>query len=90
MEYHQFMNEAFEKDVEFKNFLVGVWNMDLVSVAASDFAGKHTNVRGKNSREQWKYENHKVLFAEPDEQMLAHSVKDVRARKPADREHAHN
>ena len=32
MEYHQFMNEQFERDIEFKNFLVGVWNMDLVSV----------------------------------------------------------
>jgi len=32
LEYHQFMNEAFERDIEFKNFLVGVWNMDLVSI----------------------------------------------------------
>jgi hypothetical protein len=33
------MNDAFEKDLEFKNFLVGVWNMDLVSVGQGDFAG---------------------------------------------------
>ena len=36
--------------------------MDLVSVGPNDFAGQHPNVRGKNSREQWKYENHKVLY----------------------------
>lgn len=64
-EYHQFMNESFERDVEFKNFLVGVWNMDLVSVQDSDFCGKHTSQRGKNSREQWKYENHKILYGKP-------------------------
>ena len=45
------MNEAFEKDLEFKNFLVGVWNMDLVSVGDREFAGKTPGVRGKNSRE---------------------------------------
>ena len=66
MEYHQYLNEQFERDVEFKNFLVGVWNMDLVPVEASDYCGKHTNTYGKNSREQWKYENHKVLFGSKD------------------------
>ena len=70
------MNDAFEKDLEFKNFLVGVWNMDLVSIGQNDCAGTKPAVRGKNSREQWKYENHKILFGEPEEQLLAHSVPD--------------
>jgi hypothetical protein len=52
MQYHQFLNESFERDIEFKNFLVGVWNMDLVSVGKTEYAGsKNSTVRGKNSRE---------------------------------------
>ncbi len=90
MEYHQFMNDSFERDVEFKNFLVGVWNMDLVSVGEREYAGSHPNVRGKNSREQWKYENHKILYGKPGDQMLAHEVQDQRARQPVEREFVQN
>ena len=80
MEYHQYLNEQFERDIEFKNFLVGVWNMDIVPVEQTDYCGKHSNVYGKNSREQWKYENHKVLFGSKDEQFLSHQVPDQRAQ----------
>lgn len=90
MEYHQFMNETFERDIEFKNFLVGVWNMDLVSVGQQEYCGSHPKVRGKNSREQWKYENHKILYGKPEDGMLAHSVPDQRARQPAERAYVHN
>jgi hypothetical protein len=38
------------RDAEFKNFLIGVWNMDLKPVD-SDFAGKKPEIQGKNSRE---------------------------------------
>ena len=62
MEYHMYLNESFERDVEFRNFVIGVWNMDIKAVAPEDFAGQHTDTYGKNSREQWKYENHKGLF----------------------------
>jgi hypothetical protein len=72
MEYHQFLNEQFERDIEFKNFLVGVWNMDLVAVAPGEYCGGGPNVRGKNSREQWKYENHKILYGKPGDQLIAH------------------
>ena len=48
--------------------------MDLVSVGQSDFCGSHSNVRGKNAREHWKYENHKVLYGPPEEGLLAHPV----------------
>ena len=64
--------------------------MDLVSVGASDFAGKHASVRGKNSREQWKYENHKILYGTPQDQLLAHNAEDVRARPAREREEPHN
>lgn len=74
MEYHMYLNELFERDIEFKNFVVGVWNMDLVPVEGGDFAGKHTNVYGKNSREQWKYENHKTLYGSADTSITAHKV----------------
>ena len=66
------MNEAFEKDLEFKNFLVRVWNMDLVSVGDREFAGKTPGVRGKNSREQWKYENHKGFFGDRKGGIIGH------------------
>lgn len=51
MQYHQMFNESYERDVEFRNFLIGVWNMDLVPVGKTEYAGTHPNVRGKNSRE---------------------------------------
>ena len=90
-QYHQFMNEYFERDIEFKNFLVGVWSMDLVSVGQTEFCGSKTsNVRGKNSREQWKYENHKILYGKPEDGMLAHSVPDQRAKPAQEREMVHN
>jgi|Transcript_23181 hypothetical protein len=90
MEYHQFLNEQFERDMEFKNFLVGVWNMDLVSVGQTEFAGSHPNVRGKNSREQWKYENHKVLYGGTSKSIVAHNAPNQRARQPYEREDVHN
>ena len=57
------MNESFERDNDFRNFVVGVWNLDLQEVG-NNVAGKHPDKWGKNSREQWKYENHKVLFGD--------------------------
>lgn len=51
LEYHQYLNEQFERDIEFKNFIVGVWNMDLVNVDRTEYCGKHPSVYGKNSRE---------------------------------------
>ena len=65
-EYHTYLNEHYERDAEFRNFLIGVWNMDIRPVAPQDYCGKHTDVRGANAREQWKYENHKVLFGSRD------------------------
>ena len=51
--------------------------MDLVSVGKTEYAGsKNSTVRGKNSREQWKYENHKILYGKAEDQLLAHSVPD--------------
>lgn len=49
------------RDYEFKNLLVGVWNMDL-KLVDSDFAGKKPEISGKNSREQWKMENYQSLY----------------------------
>lgn len=42
--------------------------MDLVSVGKTEYAGsKNSTVRGKNSREQWKYENHKILYGKAED-----------------------
>ena len=29
MEYHHYLNESYERDNDFRNFVVGVWNLDL-------------------------------------------------------------
>jgi hypothetical protein len=39
MEYHMYLNESFERDAEFRNFIIGVWNMDVKDVKPEDFAG---------------------------------------------------
>ena len=57
--------------------------MDIVPVEKSDFAGKHTDVYGKNSREQWKYENHKTLFGNKGGSITAHHVDQIdNGKKP--------
>lgn len=85
LEYHHFLTEQFERDIEFKNFIIGVWNMDLVPVGKQEFAGKHTNIYGKNSREQWKFENHKGLFGNNDSSILSHQTTDkVKQRQTVD------
>ena len=72
IEYHMYLNESFERDAEFRNFIIGVWNMDVKTVKPEDYAGQHTDTYGKNSREQWKRENHKSLFGEKT--IIAHDV----------------
>jgi len=65
-QYFHFISPQFDKEYEFRNFVIGVWNMDLNPVAPSQYAGKHPSVYGKNSREQWKYANHKSIFGGRD------------------------
>ena len=50
-EYHQFISTQFERDIEFRNFIVGVWNMDLICVKENDYAGLHPSIISKNSTE---------------------------------------
>lgn len=57
LEYHLYLNESFERDIEFKNFIIGVWNLDIKKVP-QDVAGVHPDNYGKNSHEQWKRVNH--------------------------------
>ena len=49
-QYHQILSVFFDRDIEFKNFLIGVWNLDLKEVDY-DIAGKKPAMQGKNSRE---------------------------------------
>lgn len=71
LEYHLYLNELFDKDYEFRNFVVGVWNMDLKEIDET-WAGQHVDEYGKNSREHWKKENHQVVFGKPA--IVAHVV----------------
>lgn len=72
MEYHHYLNEHFERDKDFSNFVVGVWNLDRQAIAPSQYAGKHVESYGKNSREQWKYENHKGFFGDRKGGIIGH------------------
>lgn len=65
LEYHLYLNESFETDAEFRNFIIGVWNMDIKAIP-KDMAGrpKTAEKMAKNSREHWKMENHKSLFGQ--------------------------
>ena len=59
------MNESFERDIEFRNFIIGVWNMDFKEVPANAHGKKKdSDMMAKNSREQWKMENHKALLGQ--------------------------
>lgn len=51
IEYFHFISPQFEKEYEFRNFVVGVWNMDLKSIGKNEYAGKAPDHYGKNSRE---------------------------------------
>jgi len=62
--FFRFMSPQFEKDAEFHNHLIGTFNMDIVPVGGKEYPGKHTDVYGKNSREQWKFDFHKPVFGE--------------------------
>jgi Ca2+-binding EF-hand superfamily protein len=50
IQYHQLISPLVERDCEWRNMLVGVWNMDIVPVDKR-VAGSHPQVYGKNSRE---------------------------------------
>ena len=55
--------------------MTGVWNLDLVDVTSSVIkpAGKTPQTYGKNSKEQWKYDMHRSLFGELDNNSIKHS-----------------
>ena len=89
MEYHHYLNENFERDKDFSNFVVGVWNLDLQEIAPSQFAGKHVDQYGKNSREQWKYENHKVFYGDRKGGIIGHESAQANGGRPQ-REHQDN
>lgn len=72
-EYHQYISTQIERDTEFRNLIVGIWNMDLASESFSaEGAGKAAPGKFmKNSREQWKYDFHRpAIFGGPDAEPL--------------------
>lgn len=80
LEYHMYLNDQFDKEAEFRNFLIGVWNMDIKEVDKS-ICGKKPEIYGKNSREQWKRENHQVLYGKPT--IVQHDVENGMRQKQA-------
>lgn len=58
-QYHQFISNNFERDIEFRNLIVGIWNMDLANSKQASFGSKTGHPEMTNSREQWKYDFHR-------------------------------
>lgn len=77
IEWHAFVNTQIERDCEFRNFIIGVWNLDTMENFDSDFhtttnfidssiAGKRAVAfPAKNSHEQWKHDFHRSQFGQP-------------------------
>ena len=76
IDFHHVLNVQFERDIEFRNFVVGVWNLDIVRVPEPSYQGKHTDVYGKNSREQWKFDFHKGVFGSLDNNPVRHPIQE--------------
>ena len=77
-EYHQFINTQFEHDVQFRNFIVEVWNVDLSN---GQFEGAGTPAPGKfmkNSREQWKYDFHRPTLGDSVGQSITKHYAEVK------------
>ena len=52
IDYHTILNTQIERDIEFRNFMIGVWNMDVLENVDPDVAGKKAIAfPAKNSHE---------------------------------------
>lgn len=86
IEYHQFVNTQIERDQEFRNFIIGVWNMDVLENLDPKLdtrthyidpviAGKKAIAfPAKNSHEQWKHDFHRSMFGQ-DTNIIQHPIK---------------
>jgi len=85
IEYHAIVNTQIERDQEFKNFIVGVWNMDVIEemdqkVTRTQYtdpriAGKKAIAfPAKNSNIAWKHDFHRSQFGA--ESIITHQVPD--------------
>mmetsp|Transcript_15351 Transcript_15351/g.14954 ORF Transcript_15351/g.14954 Transcript_15351/m.14954 type:complete len:111 (+) Transcript_15351:1543-1875(+) len=65
-----------DNDNNFKLFMTGVWNLDLVDTNNSliKVAGMAPAQYGKNSKEQWKYDMHRSLFGKLDDTPMKHDA----------------
>lgn len=71
----------------FKQFMSGVWNMDIVETSPSATggpvvrpAGVSPQIYGRNSREQWKYDMHRSFFGNLNATPFKHEIQDVSQR----------
>jgi len=84
-EYHNFVSAQIERDCEFRNFIIGVWNMDVRENLQPDTRTHYndTSIAGKkavafpakNSHEQWKHDFHRSQFAQPT--IIEHPTKEA-------------
>lgn len=81
IEYHAIVNTQIERDCEFRNFMIGVWNLDVLEnmdpevrttqYVDPEIAGKKAVAfPAKNSHEQWKHDFHRSMFG--DQTIIAH------------------
>ena len=84
IDYHRYVSTFVESDKQFKTYMSGVWNMDLVDTIAPVIGGVqvppggvHPSLYGKNSREQWKYDMHRSFFGNLNETPMKQNIQEV-------------
>ena len=84
IDYHRYVSAFIESDKQFKTYMSGVWNMDLVDTDLQVIGGVqvtpggiHPALYGKNSREQWKYDMHRSFFGNMNQTPLKQQIQEV-------------
>lgn len=93
LEWHSFINTQIERDCEFRNLLIGVWNMDMMQDSEAplhsttnfvdpSIAGvRQVAFPARNSHEQWKHDFHRSQFGHPTIVEHQFSEKEKEAQK---------
>lgn len=75
MEWHTILNTQIERDADFKELLIKVWNLDASQ--SGSFAGGVQNIEiarqaDRNAREMYRHDFHRVTFG--NQQILQHDL----------------
>ncbi len=91
IEYHAIVNTQIERDCDFRNLIVGVWNMDVLfdekqkvksmtHYIDEGIAGKKSVAfPAKNSHVTWQHDFHRSLFGQ--QSLITHNVSEKENKK---------